>query len=203
MFQEFRSAMSGQVVFSNHQAQLRFPGFDPRNFTRWTGKGYLVRLRNGLYTFPEYLRQEGLHLYFANRMYRPSYISLHYALNFYGFIPEIISDITSVSTNKTTSFRNPAGHFTYQTIRPEYFAGYESRKINSLSVLFATPEKAVIDLFYLYPMYDRADEIEHLRFDRQMLHNTIIKDRFVQYLDKMNNRSLTSRVGIFMKMFDL
>ena len=203
MFQEFKNALFDQIVISNHQVNLLFPGFDPRNLTRWTNKGYVVRLRKGLYTFPEYLKREGLHLYFANRMYRPSYISLHYALSFYGIIPEMISDITSVTTLKTTSFRNPAGFFTYQTMLPAFFTGYEPRKMNDVSILFATPEKALIDLFYLYPEYNDPDEIANLRLDRQMMLDSIHTTSLLHDLDEMKNQSLTRRIRLMLEIYNL
>lgn len=43
-------------------------------------KGYLVRLRQGLYTFPEYRGKPEFAAYFAGKIYNPSYISLHKAL---------------------------------------------------------------------------------------------------------------------------
>ncbi|MDD5508699.1 MAG: hypothetical protein PHD25_10320 [Bacteroidales bacterium] len=203
MFQEFKNELFDQIVISNHQINLLFPDFDPRNLTRWANRGYVVRLRKGIYTFPEYLKREGLPLYFANRMYRPSYISLHYALSFYGFISEMISDLTSVTTLKTTSFRNPAGYFTYQTIQPAFFMGYEPRKISDVTILFATPEKALIDLFYLYPEYNDPDEIENLRLDGQMMLGSLHKANLLHYLDEMKIQSLTRRIRLMLEIYEL
>ena len=59
-------------------------------------KGLLVRLRQGYYTFSEYLASSDHVYFFANRIYKPSYISLHTALSFYGIIPEAVGSITSV-----------------------------------------------------------------------------------------------------------
>ncbi|MCD7850081.1 MAG: hypothetical protein LUH63_10310, partial [Parabacteroides sp.] len=58
--------------------------FDRNSLTRWVKKGYLIRLRQGYFAFSEYKSKPDYFLYFANRIYRPSYISLHTALSFYG-----------------------------------------------------------------------------------------------------------------------
>jgi hypothetical protein len=52
---DFRNHLFDLGCFGIHQVYAWRPGFDRNNFVRWTRKGYLVRLRKGLYTFPEYL----------------------------------------------------------------------------------------------------------------------------------------------------
>jgi predicted transcriptional regulator of viral defense system len=87
-FQEFRNAFYELALFTPSQVYSWQPGFDKNNLLNWVKKGFLLKLRNGLYTFPEYLAEPGFGLHIANRIYRPSYISLHSALSFYGMIPE-------------------------------------------------------------------------------------------------------------------
>ena len=83
--------------------------FSRNNLVHWTNQGLLIRLRQGHYTFPEYKGRADYSFYFANRIYRPSYISLHTALSFYGIIPESVVQITSVTSLKTASFTNAFG----------------------------------------------------------------------------------------------
>ena len=103
---EFRKKMFDLACFNTHQVYAWQPDFDRNNFTRWIKKGLLVRLRQGYFAFPEYLPRPDYAQYIANRIYRPSYISLHAALSFYGMIPEAVVQITSVSPLKTASFKN-------------------------------------------------------------------------------------------------
>ena len=84
VFLEFKDKMFDLACFNIHQIFAWEPGFDRNNITRWIKKGYLSRLRQGYYAFPEYRRMPDYSLYFANRIYKPSYISLHTALSFYG-----------------------------------------------------------------------------------------------------------------------
>jgi predicted transcriptional regulator of viral defense system len=95
---------------------------DKNNLSRWVKEGKLVRLRNGFYSFPEYLNESGSQMYIANRIYRPSYISLQTALSFYGIIPEAVTNVTSVTTLKTAEFENRFGTFSYKTIQPRLFS---------------------------------------------------------------------------------
>ena len=102
--------------FNIHQVYAWKPGFDRNNFVRWAQKGYIIRLRQGYYSFPEYKGKPDFALYFANRIYRPSYVSLHTALSFYGIIPEAVVQITSVTTLKTAGFTNEFGEYSYKSI---------------------------------------------------------------------------------------
>ena len=119
--------IQNQVWFLNNpdiygrvnESHAEFLGFDKNNLSRWVKKGYLIKLRNGYYTFREYMATQNINLYLANRIYRPSYISLHTALAFYGLIPESVTQTTSVSTLKTALFRNTIGVFSYKKIKKE------------------------------------------------------------------------------------
>lgn len=95
--------------FNIHQVYAWKPGFDRNNIVRWTKVGQLIRLRQGFYTFPEYKQKPDFTLYFANRIYLPSYVSLHTALAFYGLIPEAVVQVTSVTSLKITSLSNDFG----------------------------------------------------------------------------------------------
>jgi predicted transcriptional regulator of viral defense system len=85
----------------------------------------------------------------ANVLYQPSYISLEYALNFYGLIPEAVSDVTSVSTRKTAVFINELGTFRYQHIDPGAFRGFKKVGEGQNAFFMAEAEKAVVDFLYL------------------------------------------------------
>jgi len=87
-FLSFKDKMFDLACFSTDQVYAWSPGFDRNNFSRWHKKGLLIKLKNGWYTFPEFRSKTDYALFFASRIYRPSYISLHSALSFYGMIPE-------------------------------------------------------------------------------------------------------------------
>lgn len=103
-------------------------------------------------SFPECVRYVDVVRRIANVIYSPSYVSLHYTLCFYEMIPEAVTTITSVTTLKTCRFDNRFGTFVYQTVKPSFFFGYEPMVGRDGKGFFmATPEKALLDLLYLYP----------------------------------------------------
>ena len=149
--------------FNIHQVYAWQPGFDRNNFVRWSKNGLLIRLRQGYYTFPEYKGKSDFTLYFANRIYRPSYVSLHTALSFYGMIPEAVVQITSVTSLKTASFTNNFGEYDYKSIKQDLMFGYNLKPIaDGKTLQLARPEKALLDLLYLYPFYNTRKELEDL-----------------------------------------
>ena len=211
-FIEFKEKLLPEGCFSIHQARLYFPTFDRNNLTRWTKKGLLLRLRQEWYAFPELLQRPDFARYVACRIYRPSYISLHTALSIYGMIPEAVSSITSVSTLKTAKFENAFGQYAYQNVKPDLFFGYKpvmlplnTAIINppQLAWMLAHPEKALLDLLYLYPFYDSEEELEQLRLDDDFMTGELDFDRLSEYQQKMSNKALNARVKKLLKIYNL
>jgi len=83
-------------------------------------------------------------------IYGPSYISLEYALSFYGMIPESVKTITSITNKRNKLFKTELGDFSYKYINPKvYSLGITINKLDkNHSVLMATREKALIDILY-------------------------------------------------------
>ena len=115
-------------------------------------------------------------------------------MSIYGLIPEAVSSITSVSTLKTARFENAFGQYTYQNVKPELFFGYKPviLPLNTAIInapkqawMLAHPEKALLDLLYLYPFYNSEEEIN------------------LQMATNNNNKALDARVKILLKIYDL
>src|SRR3990167_7998698 len=82
---------------------------------RWLKKGLIIKLKKGIYLLNKNDRKNNPEqIFLANQLYEPSYVSLEFALNFYGLIPERVVEVTSVSTKKTAHFSNEVGEYTYQ-----------------------------------------------------------------------------------------
>ncbi len=192
------------ACFNVNQVYAWEQDFNRNNLVRWTSQGLIIRLRQGFYTFPEYLSMADSSFYFANRIYRPSYVSLHSALAFYGIIPEAVTQITSVTSLKTASFTNPAGLFTYRSVREDLMFGYLTRPIaNGLTVLFADQEKALIDLLYLYPFYNSASEMTELRLDEYFLHEEMKKDQLLEYSSRIKSKALDKRIKLLLTSYGI
>lgn len=203
-FFEFKDKMFDLACFNTYQVFAWQPDFDRNNITRWLKKGYLVRLKQGYYTFPEYKGKPDYPLYFANRIYRPSYISLHTALSFYGMIPEAVVQITSVTSLKTTAFTNDFGEYTYHSLKKNLIFGYDLKPMkDNRTIQFAMPEKALLDLLYLYPFYDNQQEMEELRLDEDYLQNDLNTELFMEFAERFQSKALDQRIKLLFKTYDL
>ena len=121
----------------------------PRDKIRSLLKGKaIIRVKKGLYVFgPDYNRGPFSRELLANLIYGPSYVSLDYALSYYGLIPERVETVTSVTCGKNRVFSTPIGRFTYWSIPLDsYRVGIDLIQLGEKrSFLMATPEKALVD----------------------------------------------------------
>ncbi|MDR2554557.1 MAG: hypothetical protein LBC64_03930 [Fibromonadaceae bacterium] len=166
--------------------------FDKNNFGRWEKQDLLVKLKNGYYAFADIAGSKGFAYYAAGKIYKPSYISLRTALAFHGIIPETANDITSVSSLKTSTYKNNLGTFSYKKIKPSLMFGYNAIEKNGFTFFMASPEKAILDLLYLYPSCNLKKEIQNLRLDWKKL---------TAFAKKFKKRVILERVDLLKKTF--
>ena len=203
-FLTFKERMYQMGCFNINQVLLWEKDFDRNNLTRWCRRGLLVKLRNQYYAFPEYRQVPDFSRYVANRIYTPSYIILHSALSFYGMIPEEVVQLTSVTTLKTARFENDFGTFHYQNVKTPFYFGFEIKTMQSgRGLLFATPEKALLDLLYLNPYYKTEQDMEELRLDEDYMQNELNIERLNGYLSKIESKTLEQKVRRLMKVYEL
>ncbi len=133
---------------------IKLAGFRvfPYQFSYWVKDGKIKKLANGFYAFA---KAEIKTEYIANLLQQPSYISLQYALYYYNLIVDIPFHITSVTTKNTRKTKVDDAVYFYQHVKPSLFNGFviagSQEKIAGNSFMIATPEKALVDLFYLNP----------------------------------------------------
>lgn len=125
--------------------------------------GDLIRLRRGLYVVNPELSGKNINMPLcANHIYGPSYVSLHWALRWYGLIPERVFRMTSTTFRPSKTFETPFGIFDYYKVETEYFPiGIRMVTEDGVSFLIATPEKALCDLI-LYDNYLPAKSVKGL-----------------------------------------
>jgi len=136
-------------------------------------KKEIIKIKKGIYIFGENLSLEPYSLEtLANLIYGPSYISLEYALSFYGMIPEKVNTITSVTNKRNKLFKTEVGNFSYRYINSKiYSQGITLIKIDeNHQVLIASREKALIDILYFNKKNMNENEmreyiLQNLRID--------------------------------------
>jgi len=110
--------------------------------------GMIVRVKKGIYVFGEGFRRTPVSReILANLIYGPSYISLDYALQLHGLIPERVEELTSVCLGRTRSFETPLGRFSYRRLSLVKYRGgvLRSELPDGRAYLLASPEKALLD----------------------------------------------------------
>jgi len=151
-----------------------------RQVREWVKKGYLIPLRRGLYIFSGQWRKiQPSVLFMANFLVLPSYVSLEYALGFYGIIPEKVTVVSSVTTKKTKIFKNLLGSFEYRSIKENLFFGFKKEIDNNQEFFVALPEKALLDYFYLNSHFQgNFSELESLRLQNLEALNTELLETY-------------------------
>lgn len=139
-----------------------------------------VKLRNNFYILKD--TRPSLSL-IANRLYRPSYISLESALSFYEIIPETVYGITSVSTKATREFASEIGIFSYQKIKKEAFIGYQLKNVHGENIFIADAEKALADYLYFV-------DLKKVSLNDRLYLKNINKKKLMGYISVFNRKSL-------------
>lgn len=179
------------MTFGNIRGSIKTEEFDyesllqvlsnykkPRDaITRLLRNESIIRVKKGLYVFGENYRKgfickESL----ANLIYGPSYISLEYALSYYGLIPERVEQITSMTTLRSKIFQTPIGMFTYTHLHLRNFAvGITLVEADQRhQFLIATPEKALADRIASHKNLTTTQDVhsfvcEGLRIEEEMV----------------------------------
>lgn len=132
--------------------------------SRWVKAKKLIQAKRGIYLLADKYRKTAVYEpYLASLLKRPSYISLEKALEYHGLIPEAVPVFTSLTTKRQGRFVSGAGTFVYRHIKKPLFWGYESVTVNGQTGFIASPEKALLDLFYLNGMKVSQAYLKELR----------------------------------------
>ena len=150
--------------------------------SRYAKQGLLVRVKKNIYVLRERWNAAGKEEMFvlANLLQTPSYISLSTALDYYEITTQMQRDYyESVAVKRTKEFQANGHVFRYVTLRSDLYFGFKKEK----GFFIATPEKAILDAFYLlsYGRYtldiaavdaDKFDRKEIKRLCRQFPEKT-------------------------------
>lgn len=173
---------------------------------RWVRKDKLSQLRKGKYMLPElYRKKDASTFYISNYLYRPSYVSLHSALAFYGMIPEAVYTVEAVTPGQTNSWETPEGTFEYRSVKQDRFRGYTRESYSSGNpdpqepFFIARPEKALLDLFYLQKGQWTKSRVNEMRFQNL---NRVNPDRLQEHVDRFNSPKVTKAVKTLFSVHD-
>ncbi|MFQ6070510.1 MAG: hypothetical protein ACE5LC_08295 [Candidatus Aminicenantales bacterium] len=195
---QLRKFLADFTVFSIRDVRRIDPKFHRRRLNEWQDKGYIKKIIKGFYIFSDLELNENTLFEIANRIYNPSYISFEMALAYYHLIPESTYGITSASTRRTYKFKSLIAEFHYRTIKTELFFGYVINGYNGKCFKIATPEKAILDYFYLNPHIYRESDFASLRMNSEVFFQKVKTGKLNSYLKKFSKNKLSVRVNNFL-----
>ena len=132
-------------------------------------KKEIIQVKKGLYVLsPDFGKPIDLKVV-ANLVYGPSYISLEYALSYWGLIPEKVEEITSMTNKRNKIFETPMGTFSYKYLHNSKFSvGIERIAGETGAFLMASKEKAICDRLALVKDLDKQDIAGFLEYDLRL-----------------------------------
>lgn len=171
------------VLFSNRDIQALFKVSKVSAtflLHRYSKQGFIIKIKRGSYSLSDNLPPE---LYLANKLYDPSYISREFALSYHGIIPDMVYEITSVSTKATRRFEALGKIYSYRRIKKTAFTGYTLEKQKNFSFRIADPEKAFVDTLYYRTIFGKKPMS---RFDKDKIN----KNKALKYAKLFGNPKL-------------
>ena len=138
---------------------------------RYVKQGLLLRVKKNMYVFKDSWNRAGIEEKFviANLAQTPSYISLMTALCFYEATTQIQRDfIESIAVKKSNEIQVSRDVLRYVKIKQDLYLGF--RKENNFFI--ASPEKALLDAFYLMSFGRYSMDMSALdedKFDQKQL----------------------------------
>ena len=133
--------------------------------SRYVKQGLLVRIKRNMYMLREVWSAAGKAEKFllANLGQTPSYISLMTALDYYEITTQVQRDyFESVAVKRTKEFQVDGSLFRYSKIADNLYFGFKKEK----GFFIATPEKALVDAFYLMSYGRYSIDISALNSDK-------------------------------------
>lgn len=197
-FFDLKTQLKDFITFSIQDIEKVNPAFHKQRLSEWQKQGYIKKIRQGFYMFSDTQLDEKNLFLIANKIYRPSYISLEMALSWYHLIPEAVYEVTSVTSQKTQNFKTKIGSFNYRHIKPALLFGYRLQRYNSHTYAIAEVEKAVLDYFYFHARIEQPEDFNGLRLNIPEFITRANINRLKKYLAVFHNQALTMRVNRFL-----
>jgi len=196
-FLQLKESLRDFTIFSLRDARKIDLRFHRRRLNEWQDKGYIRKVIRGYYVFSDLKLDENVFFDIANKIYKPSYISLEMALSYYHLIPESVYKVTSVSTRRTYAFKTSLAEFNYRTVKPQLFFGYTILRYNGKSFKIACVEKAILDYFYFNNNLRSISDFRSLRINKDMFFEQVDKDRLYEMLERVKQHRLERRIKSF------
>jgi predicted transcriptional regulator of viral defense system len=203
---DFYAQFKRNLLIDLRDVLVVFPDFDKRRLNEWQKKGYLIKIASNFYAFSDIDITEEVLMFWANKVYAPSYISLESALSFHGLIPEGVFNITSVSSLKKRNVKINSDKIqttlSYRKIKRELFFGYSTVKIkNNTSIVVADKEKSLLDFLYFRSDFKSKNDFLELRLEEEKIKEILSAKKLQLYLDIFKSKTLSKKINHIKKIY--
>jgi len=175
-------------LYFGYEEIARVLGISPQSArvsaSRYVRQGLLVRVKRNLYVLREVWNALGRAEKFllVNMGQTPSYISLTTALDYYEITTQVQRDFfESVAVKRTKEIQVKGSVFRYSKIAGNLYFGFKKEK----DFFIATPEKALVDAFYLMSYGRYALDVSAL--DSEKLNGDKILRLSIEFPSKTKN----------------
>lgn len=199
---DIKEKLNSLTIFSPSDLLLIDPNFRMPTLYDWEARGLVAKIRNDYYAFSDFMPEDKDLYLVANRIYSPSYVSLESTLSYYGIIPELVVRTTSITTNKTNSFDTKFGIYDYFTVNSSLFFGYKILEHRPHEISIAYIEKTILDYLYLNSGVNDIKDFEGLRWNKEIIKESLDFDLFEKYLIIFDNKALQKRCSVLMDYLD-
>ena len=196
---QLKESLKDFTVFSLTDIRKIESNFHRRRLNEWQEKKFIRKVIKGYYIFSDLKLTENILFEIANKIYSPSYISFEMALSYYSLIPESVYGVISAATRRTYRFKTSIAEFTYRTIKPRLFFGYNLVKYDNKYFKIASIEKAVLDYFYINPHIKNKHDFVNLRINKDVFFEQINMEKLHTFTQKFGQRTLTKRINLFLE----
>jgi predicted transcriptional regulator of viral defense system len=152
---------------------------------RWVKKGYLKKIKRGLYTV------YNDNLLIGSFIYKPSYIGLRTVISFHQLTTQLYHDVDVIVPFQPYKKEIEQFRINFFKINRKLFFGFKEYKYKEFKVTISDPEKTILDVLYFNIL-----SIEEV-YD--CLNNGLNYKKLVEYLKKFNNTSMIQRLGFLLE----
>ena len=131
-------------------------------------------------------------LYIASHLVAPAYVSYWSALHYHGFTEQVPLTTFVATTRKKRPVTYQGFRLHFVAVRPQKFFGYRREEVGDLPIVVADEAKAIVDSLDL-PQY--AGGITEVAKALRIALETVDVPTLIEYANRMENRSLGSRLG--------
>lgn len=171
-----------------------------RLIARLRGEGLVDEVEKGKYLLlglePERLLSNPL--FIGSHLVAPAYVSYWSALHFYGFTEQVPLTTFVATTKKKRPVVYRDFRFRFVTVKPHKFFGYRRQMVDDFPVVIADEAKAIVDSLDLLDYAGGVGEVAKALWEAL---ETVDVPTLIEYANRMENKSLGSRLGYFLETF--